>query len=414
MKVAPFILSLLFFQLAFSQKNMTLKDCEDAMQKNNFQLLAEQYNITAAQAAVIQARIWDHPNMSLAFNALNPEDKRYFDVGKNGQKAVAVDQLIHIGGKKRNEIKLAKSNVALAELQFEELMQDLKHELRQSFYAVFFDQKKIASIESQTAQIQSLLESYEIQADKGNVPLKDVVRLQSLLLNLKNDRIAIQKDITENKQKLNILTGIDEELMPSADESELMLTFNSPKYAESELFNIAKEKNPEYLSVLKQVENQELAVKLQKSLSVPDITAGLAYDQVGGAFKNEVNFTLGIPLPLWNRNKGNIKIAEAELGQSKVNKDQKTLELKTQVNSSLSIWKEQQKEYTSLSKSINENLDLVYKGVLMNFQRRNISLLEFTDFMESYNQSTLQLNEMRKQLILSGEQINHITNSTIF
>ncbi|HRB73216.1 MAG TPA: TolC family protein, partial [Flavobacterium sp.] len=166
--------------------------------------------------------------------------------------------------------------------------------------------------------------------------------------------------------------------------------------------------------VLKQVENQELAVKLQKSLSVPDITAGLAYDQVGGAFKNEVNFTLGIPLPLWNRNKGNIKIAEAELGQSKVNKDQKTLELKTQVNSSLSIWKEQQKEYTSLSKSINENLDLVYKGVLMNFQRRNISLLEFTDFMESYNQSTLQLNEMRKQLILSGEQINHITNSTIF
>lgn len=414
MKVIPIIVSLLFVQLAFAQKNVTLKDCEDAMQKNNFELLAEQYNISAAQAAVIQAKIWEHPNLSLAFNALNPEDKRYFDVGKNGQKAIAVDQLIHIGGKKRNEIKLAKSNVALAELQFEELIQDLKHELRQSFYAVFFDQRKIVSIESQTSQIENLLASYEVQADKGNVPLKDVVRLQSLLLNLKNDRIAIQKDITENKQKLNLITGIDEDLVPAADENELILNFNSPKYSEGELFNIAKEKNPDYLTAMKQVENQELAVKLQKSLSVPDITAGLAYDQVGGAFKNEVNFTLGIPLPLWNRNKGNIKIAEAELSQSKFNKDQKTLELKTQVNSALSIWKEQKKEYTSLSKSINENLDAVYQGVLKNFQRRNISLLEFTDFMESYNQSTLQLNEMRKQLILSGEQINHITNTTIF
>lgn len=414
MKVLPFICTLLFFQLTFSQKALTLKDCEDAMQQNNYQLLAEQYNITASRAAVIQAKIWDHPNLSLAVNAINPDEKRYFDAGKNGQKAIAVDQLIHIGGKKRNEIKLAKSNVALAELQFEELMQDLKHELRQSFYAVFFDLKKIASIESQTKQIEDLLQSYEVQADKGNIPLKDVVRLQSLLLNLKNDRIAIQKEITEQKKSLVILTGIDEEIVPSADENELILTFNAPKYNESELFNIAKEKNPEYLSSLKQVESQELAVKLQKSLSVPDITAGLAYDQVGGAFKNEVNFTLGIPLPLWNRNKGNIKVAEAQLGQVKANKDFKTLELKNEVNGALSIWKEQKTQYTSLSKTINQNLDLVYQGILKNFQRRNISLLEFTDFMESYNQSTLQLNEMRKQLILFGEQINHITNTTIF
>lgn len=401
-------------QFAHSQKNLSLKECDDAMQKNNLLAIAGQYNISASQAAVIQARIWDQPFVSAEINAINPDANRTFDIGQNGQKAVAIQQLIYLGGKKRNEIKVAKSNVQLAELQFEQLINNLKFALRQSFYSVYFDQKKIASIESQRDQIETLLKSYEIQADKGNIPLKDVVRLQSLLLNLKNDKIAIQRDITSQKQNLALLTGIDEPINPVTNEAKVIDDYDTPKYTEEELIKLAKEKNPDYLISLKQVENQEATIKLQKSLSIPDVTTGLSYDQRGGAFHNQVNFTLGIPLPLWNKNKGNIKIAQAQLGEIKANKDFKALELQEQVQSSLAMWKEQKLQYSSLSKSISQNLDTVYNGVLQNFLKRNISLFEFTDFMESYNQSTLQLNEMRKQLILSSEELNHIVNTTIF
>lgn len=401
-------------QFAHSQRNITLKECDDALQKNNLLAIAGQYNITASKAAVIQARIWEQPFISAEINALNPDANRTFDIGQNGQKALAIQQLIYLGGKKRNEIKVAKSNAQLAELQFEQLISNLKFELRQSFYSVYFDQKKIASIESQKDQIETLLKSYEIQADKGNIPLKDVVRLQSLLLNLKNDKIAVQKDVTFQKQNLALLTGIAEPINPIADETKIIDDYTIPKYSEEELLKLAKEKNPEYLISLKQVETQEATVKLQKSLSIPDVTTGFSYDQNGGAFHNQVNFTLGIPLPLWNKNKGNIKIAQAQLGEIKANSDYKTLELQEQIRSSFALWKEQKLQYSSLSKSLNQNLDAVYQGVLQNFLKRNISLFEFTDFMESYNQSTLQLNEMRKQFILSSEELNHIVNTTIF
>lgn len=401
-------------QFAHSQRNITLKECDDALQKNNLLAIAGQYNITASKAAVIQARIWEQPFISAEINALNPDANRTFDIGQNGQKALAIQQLIYLGGKKRNEIKVAKSNVQLAELQFEQLISNLKFELRQSFYSVYFDQKKLTSLASQSEQIETLLKSYEIQAEKGNIPLKDVVRLQSLLLNLKNDKIAVQKDVTFQKQNLALLTGIDEPINPIADETKIIDDYTIPKYSDEELLKLAKEKNPEYLISLKQVETQEATIKLQKSLSIPDVTTGLSYDQNGGAFHNQMNFTLGIPLPLWNKNKGNIKIAQAQLGEIKANKEYKTLELQEQVKSSLALWKEQKLQYTSLSKSINQNLDAVYQGVLQNFLKRNISLFEFTDFMESYNQSTLQLNEMRKQFILSSEELNHIVNTTIF
>ncbi len=393
---------------------MTLKDCDDALQKNNLILIAQQYGIDASKAAIIQARIWDQPYVSGEINLLNPDANKTFDIGKNGQKAVAIQQLIYLGGKKRNEVDLAKSNAQLAELQFEQLLNDLKYNLRQSFYSIYFDQKKIESIASQTTQIETLLKSYEIQAEKGNIPLKDVVRLQSLLLNLKNDKIAIAKDISQQRQNLALLTGNSEIITPTVNEFEVIQKFNEPKYDEEGLFKLAQEKSPDYLLAVKQVENQETAIKLQKSLSVPDINAGFSYDQHGGAFHNQVNFTLGIPLPLWNKNKGNIKLAEAQLGAIKASKDYKTLELQQDLKNALSLWNEQKKQYSSMSQSINQNLDTVYNGVLQNFQKRNITLFEFTDFMESYNQSILQINEMRKQFILSSEELNHIVNTIVF
>ena len=43
----------------FAQKSMSLRQCEEAFRNNNLQLLAEQYNISQADADIIQAKIWD-------------------------------------------------------------------------------------------------------------------------------------------------------------------------------------------------------------------------------------------------------------------------------------------------------------------------------------------------------------------
>jgi len=414
MKFKCLIAALFFSGIGLAQQHLTLKDCDDALQQNNLQLLAQQFNISAAKAGIIQARIWEQPVVTADVNAYNPEAKRYFDVGTHGQKFFSIEQLIYLGGKKRNEINFAKTNAEIAGLQFEELLFNLKDQLHRSFYTVYFDNKKIAAIELQIRQIESLLRSYELQSEKGNIPLRDVVRLQSLMLNLKNDRIEILRNNTIERQNLNLLTGIDGNITPSVNEKETIGLFKIEKFKKDELLALAKEKNPEFLIAQKNIEAQQIAVKYQKSLSVPDITAGLAYDQFSGAFRDQVNLTLAVPLPLWNKNKGNIKIAQAQLGETKANAEYQSNALKSDIEAAYSIWKTQQTDVENLKESVATNLDLVYKGVLNNFQSRNISLFEFTDFMESYNQSNLQINELHKQLILSGETLNHITNTILF
>jgi cobalt-zinc-cadmium efflux system outer membrane protein len=401
--------------LAFSQKNLSLDDCESIFRQNNLLLLAEQYNIKIANANVIQAKIWELPVVSVELNAINPQDNRVFDIGEQGQKSFAIQQLIYLGKKKKKEVDFAKSTISIAELQFEQLLRNLRYQLHYSFYTIYFEQQKVKGIETQIANIDTLIKAYSVQAQKRNISMKDVVRLQSISIDLKNNLISFQKNIYQEQENLKILTGLSECINPIIEDFSFLNLYSQKLVPETEfLLKTSLEINPEYLSFLKIIDSQELMLKWQKSLATPDITAGISYDQRGGAFGNQINLTLGIPIPLWNRNKGNIQVSEAQIAQSKLLKDQKKLELESQIANAYKTWHLQKDQYNQIGLTINENFNEVLEGVLKNFKRQNITILEFTDFMESYNLSILQLNEMKKQLILSSESLNHIVNTNLF
>ncbi|WKL49403.1 TolC family protein [Flavobacterium pectinovorum] len=408
------LLLILIHPVGFAQKTFTLEECESQFLKNNLFLLASQYNIDASKALTIQSKIWENPTITAELNAYNPERNQYFDIGKEGQKAFGIEQLIYLGGKKRNEIKLAQTNEKLAELQFNDLLRTLKLQLRKSFYTVYYNTKSLETTDDQLTHIEDLINSYSVQVQKGNIPLRDLVRLQSLYLNFKNERMEVVNDNIEEQGNLKLLLNSQENIVPQISKEEFNkylkeIPFDLKNFQDEAIVN-----RPDYLAKQKDIEANELNVKWQKSLSVPDITVGANYDQRSGAFNKEANLTLGIPLPLWNKNKGNIKYAQTILEQSKVEKQNFDLQLQTEITSAWNKWDESRKNYIVIKPTVNSDFEAVYNGILTNFQKRNISLLEFTDFMESYNQAAVQLNELKKRVALSGEELNSTINKDLF
>jgi outer membrane protein TolC len=412
-KLCAFLL-VLFGPVVLAQKTVTLQDCESQFLKNNLFLLASQYNIDASKALTIQARIWDNPSLTAELNAYNPERNQYFDIGKEGQKAFGIEQLIYLGGKKRNEIKLAQTNEKLAELQFNDLLRTLKLQLRKSFFTVYYNKKSLETTDNQLAHIEDLINSYSVQVQKGNIPLRDLVRLQSLYLNFKNERMEVVNENIEEQANLKLLLNSSENIVPDISKEEfnkylVTIPFDLKTFQDEAIVN-----RPDYLAKQKDIESNEINVKWQKSLSIPDITVGANYDQRSGAFNKEANLTLGIPLPLWNKNKGNIKYAQTILEQSKIEKQNFDLQLQTEITSAWNKWDESRKNYVVIKPTVNSDFEAVYNGILTNFQKRNISLLEFTDFMESYNQASIQVNELKKKVVLSGEELNSTINKDLF
>lgn len=413
-KLFALLLFAVLNQTAIAQKTVTLQDCESQFLKKNLFLLASQYNIDASKALAIQARIWENPVITAELNAYNPERDKFFDIGKEGQKVFGIEQLIYLGGKKRNEIKLAQTNAQLAELSFNDLLRTLKLQLRKSFYTVYYNTKNLENTDKQLAHIENLINSYSVQAQKGNIPLKDVVRLQSLYLNFKNDRLEVINNNIDEQANLKLLLNETENVIPSVSKDDSnkylkVIAFDLKSFEEQAIAN-----RPDYLAKQKEIEANELNVKWQKSLAIPDLTLGANYDQRSGAFNNEANVSVGIPLPLWNKNKGNIKYAQTILEQSKVEKQNFELQLQTEITSAWTKWDESRQNYSVIKPTVNSAFEAVYNGMLTNFQKRNVSLLEFTDFMESYNQAIIQLNELKKKVVIAGEELNSTINKDLF
>ncbi|WP_269235180.1 TolC family protein [Flavobacterium flavigenum] len=413
-KLFALLLLIAMNQMVLAQKTVTLEDCESQFLKNNLFLLASHYNVDASKALTIQSRIWDNPVISAELNSYNPDRDKYFDIGKQGQKVFGIEQLIYLGGKKRNEIKLAQTNEQLSELQFNDLLRTLKLQLRKSFYTVYYNTKSLETTDKQLAHIEDLINSYSVQAQKGNIPLRDVVRLQSLYLNFKNERMEVVNSNIEEQANLKLLLNSTDEVVPNVSKDEFSKYLKTIDFNLKSFENEAIANRPDYLAKQKEIDANELNVKWQKSLSVPDITLGAKYDQRSGAFNNEANLTVGIPLPLWNQNKGNIKYAKTILEQSKIEKQNFELQLQTEITSAWNKWDESRKNYVLIKPTVNSDFEAVYNGILTNFQKRNISLLEFTDFMESYNQANIQVNELKKKLALSAEELNSTINKDLF
>jgi len=406
-----------FFAVPTFSQNISLEQCEAQFLKNNLLLLANHYNIDISQAELLQEKIWDNPEFGFDINAWSPnEDKKFFNAGKYGQKSAYIQQLIRLGGQRGKSIDLAKTNAQLAELDFASLMQNLKFQLRSYFFTIYFDDKSIAQIDKQLLNLKTLIDNYTEQEAKGNIALKDVVRLQNLYLSLKTDRAELLNNLIENKKNLEILVsdGTEQNINPTPTEAELDVYQKPITNNLEDLQKTALENRPDYLKAIKQIEANNWNLKLQKSLSVPDVTIGAAYDQNGGAFKNQTDLTISIPLPLWNKNKGNIRMAKTLVEQAEMEKKSQEVEVTVEVKSAYLKYVEQKTNYELVNSSIPKNLEKVYEGIYSNFIKRNISMLEFTDFLESYNQSIISLNQISKSFINACEEINFSTASKLF
>ena len=410
------LILLLFAHLivhAQTETSMTLKECEQTFLANNLNLLAAKFNIDESNAAVIQARLWDNPSFQVGLNAYNPERKKFFDVGLNGEKAFSIQQLILLGGKRRNEVEMAKTNSKIAGLEFTDLLRNLRLQLRQSYFEIYYDNLSYVAISRQMNNLDSLITSYKKQVEKGNISPKDLVRLQSLYLNFKQQKSDLYNNVIDNQNDLELLVG-KKSILPKPTDDELGVYIKKELPSIDSLQNTALEKRSDYLITDKQVEVSNWNLKLQMSQIVPDVNVGVGWDQQGSSFLNAVTLSVGLPLPLWNRNQGNIKMASAQLKVANTNKLYQAEKVKSEVSLTYKKWKDACENFELLTPSSVQNFKQVEDGVLTNFKHGNMSLIEFTDFMESYNQTLMQYYKFSRTLVDSCEQLNFTTNSTIF
>jgi cobalt-zinc-cadmium efflux system outer membrane protein len=391
---------------------ITIKQADKIFLAANFQLMASAMNIEAQKAQEIQAKLFPNPILTADFNAIDPENNKIFHVGSGGQQSLQIEQLILLGGKRKSQIDLAKTSTQMAELALQDLMRQLKFQLHTGLFLINQKQLLITKYDKQLNLLDEIVSAYETQVPKGNIPLKDLVRLKGVYLNLSNERAAIYSDYFDQMTKVQTLLQTKKIITPTVSDSEIR-SFVLPINV-NDLYQEAIQNRPDLLMSQKDLTFAQQYFTLQQKLAKPDITLFASYDQRGGAFQRQVNLGFAIPLMVWNKNQGNIKTAQAQIQTKNYEYEGLKSQVIAEVNGTYLQYQQTVKEYLKNSKLYNDDFEITLKGMTDNFQKGNISVLEFVDFFESYNNALSEMARTKIQLATSIEQIKLSTGKEQF
>lgn len=394
--------------------HLTLKEAEQRFIDSNLNLLAARYNIDIAKTEAITAGLYNNPELSFENVLYDPERKRWMDLGYNGTNAVEFTQVITLAGKRNKAVQLAQSQVKLSEHEFYDLVRTLTFTLRDNFYHLNFLQRSLGLYDAQIASLTRILEGFKEQLEKGNIAQKELLRIQSLLYSLKATKKELQQEVNAVSTELKLLTRIDPATPVAPVWSEPSFSYHPLQaFNYQQLLDSARTHRQDLLAAKENVRSQELNQKLQKALAVPDLNVGLTYDKQGSYIRNYTGVKVGMPLPLFNRNQGNIKQAEVRIQQSKTVLQQTENELAHEVMQRYTDALNAETLYEGIDPEFDARFHHLIEEVQKNFVRRNLSLLEFIDFYDSYKETIINLHQIRYNRYRALEQINFVSGTQL-
>ena len=392
---------------------LTLKEAEQRFLERNLSLIAERYNIDMAQAQVLQAKLFENPVISLEQNVYNRLNGKYFDFGKEGEAVVEIEQVIPLAGQRNKQVRLEKINKEIAEYQFEEVMRTLRQELNEKFVEVYFLSKSIVIYEKEVNSLQVLLGGMKVQQEKGNISLMEISRLESMLFSLKKEKNERESDLLTTRGELNLLLNLpeDTQVQLSLDE-EVLQQLDLSQLSFADLKAIINER-PDQKIARSTVNASRANLKLQKSMAFPEFSVKGNYDRVGNFINDYFAIGVSLSVPIFNRNQGNIKAARFSIQQAGVQQEYAANRADMELFTAYTSLEKATQLYQSTNTDLERNIEKLITGVNENFTRKNISLLEFIDYYDSYKETCIQLYEIKKNVFLAMENLNTVVGQNV-
>lgn len=396
--------------------HITLQDAEKQFLEKNLQLLAEKYNVSIAKAQIIQARLYNNPNLTLSGNIYNPDRKKFFDISnQTGQYEVGIQQLISLAGKRNKQVQLARTNAAMSENAFFDLLRTLRFSLRSNFYQAYYLQSSMNAYGEQIATLEKMDATYKDLQQKGLVTLKDAVRIRSLLYSLRAERTNMQNQLNDQEAELQLLLQNNHTwFVPDMSDNAIDGIPEVRQTSLTSLVDSAYVNRQDLLLVQNNLQYNQQNYSLQKAMAVPDLTLGANFDKRGSFVNNATFLNVGIDLPFFNRNQGNIKAARFSVDQTKLLVQQQTQAVENEVQTAYVKAVNTDKMLASVDPAFRGQFEQLLHSITDNFMKKNISLLELTDFYDSYKENILQLNQLQNDRMQAIETLNFAIGKTLF
>ena len=124
-------------------------------------------------------------------------------------------------------------------------------------------------------------------------------------------------------------------------------------------------------------------------------------------------FNVEFNIPLFDRNQGDIKAAEYNVAKSNLQYEQIENQVRNEVVAAYNRYKNSNTGLANYSPELLDRLTQLNQSTNENFQKRNISLLQFIDYQRIFILTNTQLIELKQQYLNNVNELNFAVGTNI-
>jgi cobalt-zinc-cadmium efflux system outer membrane protein len=273
--------------------------------EQNPTLRQAEFEIAASQGRAVQAGLYPNPTVSVDGD----------EIGKRGgiHTLPQISQEIVTNGKRGLsravvEREVSQSTVALLRQRYV-----LFTSVRQGYYDVLSLQRRVEVLNDLEKLATQGLENAEKLFKAQQIGELDVLPFRVEANRLRADLEATQREQSAARQRLAAVIGVPK--LPAAPVvGSIEAALPAYEFDKARLFIL--ESHPEVGFARVGVERAQLAVRKEEAQVVPNVTLSGGYQRNFNDRENQAMYQVSVPLPIFNRNQGNIMAARAELGRA--------------------------------------------------------------------------------------------------
>ncbi len=379
---------------------MDLKQVVDEALQRNLQLIAQRYDVSIAEARVIQARLRPNPRMNVETNFLDVLGANYIPAEGPTGPAETNTVFVHTfetAGKRRLRTEAALGTVAVARYGVLDAMRNLILNVQNSYLDLLLAKENVRILREILATFAGLVNVNRIRFEAGEIARVELLRSEVAELQFRN--LLRQAELRVRQEAVRLQTLMGRPRPESRFDVAGEMRRDVLVYSEEELRAGALAARPDLEALRRDMARADAETRLQQAEARPNIDAGLSHHkQFVGPFKGQTaGFRFEIPLPLLNRNQGEIERARREKEQAAARIRALEVEIFGQVASAFQQYLTARELLESMERDLIGQARRVRETIEFSYRRGEASFIDLLDAQRTFNETMQGYNEARAE-----------------
>ncbi len=302
--------------LSPSPRSKLVLHIEDALRiamKDNWELLSFHTDVAIGEAQLRAARERPNPTFVASASRIHVDDRADATPlgndfwSRSYDTVMQAGQLVEVGGKRSARRRSAVAGVEAARARYADTRRTLEADVVRAYVAAALAQANARIARQSAGYLGDESRIASVRWKAGDISRSDLDQIEIVAARLELDAESAQVEAHARRVALEVLLGVSDPAgdVVVADSLEALAdrpTIAPPGPTAGERADVA--------AARAELRKAESELRLQRALRIPDPTILFQFEHEPPDRPNTIGAGIAFPLPLWNRNAGEIRAAE--------------------------------------------------------------------------------------------------------